>query len=324
MPAPPQPLTPPAGLGRAPRRARFRFAIAGALAAVLLGGCVVRVVYNQLDWLALWYVEDYFDLDPAQERLAREMIDRTIAWHRETQLPRYADLIRATLGGLQPPVQAGFVADRYAEVVTFWDDLMRQVAPDFSLLLQSLSDEQVEELFANLAEENRELEEDYSGIGRDERRAKQDKAILKAFRHFTGRLRPEQEVLVRTHASRFHDLSAEWIRRREAWQGEFRMLMAVRKSDPLFADRLTSLLLDPNQFDSPEYRQLVLENQQASFRLVAAVLGSLSQRQLEHFRKYLTTYADDFDALVRGGPGPAQDQVTGSNRHERKRHDEAA
>ena len=66
----------------------------------MLSGCVVRVVYNQLDWLALWYVEDYFDLDPAQEEQAKEMIGRTISWHRETQLPRYASLMRTVLGGI--------------------------------------------------------------------------------------------------------------------------------------------------------------------------------------------------------------------------------
>lgn len=305
-------LTPPAASGRARRTAWFRLSITALLAAVMLSGCVVRVVYNQLDWLALWYVEDYFDLDPVQEARARQMIGRTISWHRETQLPRYASLLRSVMSGIDPPVEPAFLADRYAEVVELWDDLLRQVAPDFAGLLQSLTDEQVDELFANLADENQELAEDYSGVSREERRAKQDKAIIKAFRRFTGRLSPEQEVLVRTRTSRFHDLSADWLRRREAWQKEFRVLMVGRKSDPLFAGRITDLMLNPNQFDSPGYRKLVLENQQSSFGLVAAVLTSLSPKQSEHLRRNLTTYADDFDALVRTRSGSARDGRMGS------------
>lgn len=315
MQDPLQPVRAPAGSGRARRWVRLRLMITGLVAVVMLGGCVVRVVYNQLDWLALWYVEDYFDLDPAQEEQAKLMIGRTISWHRQTQLPRYATLTRTVLAGVSPPVQPEFLADRYAEVVTLWDDLLRQVAPDFATLLQSLSDEQVNDLFENLADENRELEEDYSGISREERRAKQDKAIIKAFRRFTGRLSPEQEVLVRTHTSRFHDLSADWLRRREEWQMELRVLMAGRRADPLFAERITDLLLNPNQFDSPGYRKLVLENQQASFRLVAAVLSSLSPKQSEHLRNHLSTYARDFDALVRGN--------TDQNTKREKRDDEA-
>ncbi len=299
MQIPLQPAIPPAGAGRVRGGTRVRLVILGLVAAVMLGGCVIRVAYNQLDWLALWYVEDYFDLDAAQEAQARQMIGRTITWHRQTQLPRYASLVRTVQAGTTPPVEPAFLADRYAEVVALWDDLLRQVAPDFAVLLQSLSDEQVEELFENLADENRELEEDYSGISREERRVKQDKAIIRAFRRFTGRLSPDQEVLVRTHTARFHDLSADWLKRRAAWQAEFRVVMAGRRANPQFAERIKDLMLHPNQFDSPGYRKLVLENQQASFRLVAAVLDSLSPRQSEHLRKHLATYASDFDALVR-------------------------
>lgn len=285
---------------------RLRLAVTVVVAALILTGCVVRVVYNQLDWLALWYVEDYFDLDREQEELAKQMVGRTISWHRETQLPRYATLMRTMIGGIDPPVDPSFLGERYSEVVALWDELLVQIAPDFARLLQSLSDEQVEELFGNLAEENQELAEDYSGVSREERRAKQDDAIFKAFRRFTGKLSPEQEVLVRTRTSRLHDLSADWLKRREAWQKEFRVVMAGRKSDPSFSLRIADLMLNPNQFDSQGYRELVLENQQSSFGLVAAVLNSLSQKQSEHLRNHLTTYASDFDALVRDKSGTAR------------------
>ncbi len=324
MHVPLQPSMPTAGSGWARSVRWARLAFTSVVAAVMLSGCVVRVVYNQLDWLALWYVEDYFDLDPAQEEQARKMIGQTISWHRQTQLPRYASLMRTVQGGITPPVDAAFLADRYAEVVALWDDLLRQVAPGFAGLLQSLSDDQVDDLFENLADENRELEDDYSGVSREERRAKQDKAIIKAFRRFTGRLSPEQELLVREHTAQFHDLSADWLRRRAAWQAEFRVLMAGRKSDPLFAERITDLMLHPNQFDSPGYRKLVLENQKSSFRLVAAVLDSLSPKQSEHLRDHLTTYARDFDALVREKSGQGRETGSGQTRNKETPDDEAA
>ncbi|MDH5255244.1 MAG: DUF6279 family lipoprotein [Gammaproteobacteria bacterium] len=324
MQVPPPSVTLPAGPGRAGRVGRLRVVVTVVVAAALLGGCVVRVVYNQLDWLALLYVEDYFDLDRAQEEQARQMIGRTISWHRENQLPRYATLMRTVLGGIAPPVEPAFLADRYAEVVSFWDDLLRHVAPDFARLLQSLSDEQVSDLFAKLADDNRELQEDYSGISREERRAKQDKAVIKAFKRFTGRLSPEQEALVRTRTARFHDLSDDWLKRREAWQTELRVLMAGRKTDPLFAERITDLLLNPNQFDSPGYRRLVLENQQSSFGLVAAVLNSLSPKQSGHLRNHLTTYARDFDALVRDSAGQPPDRGSGQTSNRERRDDEAS
>jgi hypothetical protein len=286
----------------------LRLALTGLLVATVLGGCVIRVVYNQLDWLALLYVEDYFDLDRAQEEQASELISQTLTWHRDTQLPRYASLSRTVLAVTEAPVSAVFVAERYAEIVEMWDELLLRVSPGMAALLQTLSDEQVEELFARLAEENEELEEDYSGISREERRVKQGKAIIRAFRRFIGPLKPAQETLIRRETEESHDLSADWLRRRAAWQREFRLLMDGRKSDPAFADRFTDLVLNPNQFDSPGYRELVTDNQQGSFELVAEVLGTLSPAQTKHLRKAFTTYANDFDALIRAGKSQSAGQ----------------
>ncbi|MEO7386934.1 MAG: DUF6279 family lipoprotein [Gammaproteobacteria bacterium] len=298
----------PTGPGVARWVSRLRVLVTGLLVVVLLGGCVVRVVYNQLDWLALWYIEDYFDLDSAQEQQARQMIAKTLSWHRATQLPRYADLSRRILEGIGPPVDPRFLSDRYAEAVKLWDDLLVQVAPDSARLMQSLNDDQVEDLFANLDEENEDLAKDYSDVSPEKRRAKQDKAIIAAFRRFTGRLTYEQEALVRSRTAGFHDLSTDWLERRAVWQREFRALLAGRKSDPRFAERISGLVLEPNRFDSARYRNLVLENQQASFELVAAVLGSLSPKQAGHLREHVTNYAEDFEALVRGNPDPARKQ----------------
>lgn len=297
-----------AGAGR---QRLIRLVLTSALLLVVLGGCVLRVAYNQLDWVTLWYVDDYFELDAAQKAEARELIADTLAWHRSTQLPRYLSLSREVRDRVGEPVSPAFVAGLYEEVVSLWDELLRRSVADGSGILTSLSDRQVEELFERLAEDNLEFEEEYSGVSAGERRKKQDKAIIKTFRRFTGRLSPDQERLIRSRTAELHDLSDEWLRRRAAWQAEFRTLLLARKSDPKFGARLASLMLDPNQFDSAGYRELVVDNQRRVFRLVAEVLNSLSPAQNEEMRKRLDGYVDDFDALVREGIGA---QRTGLSR----------
>lgn len=287
----------------------MRLLLVCALLAVVLGGCVVRVVYNQLDWLSLWYVEGYFDLDSPQKTQARESIARTLSWHRSTQLPRYVTLSQSIHDQVGAPVSTAYIADRYADIVELWDDLLKQVAGDAGILLKSLSEPQVAELFERLAEENREFEKEYSGITVAERRAKQDKAIIKMFRRFTGRLSPAQEDLIRSRTAGMHDLSAEWLQRRAAWQAKFRSLIAQRKSDPQFVARLEDLLLNPNQFDTPGYREQVADNQQRAFALAAEVFSSLSAEQAGVVRKRLTGYMKDFDELVREGPVAQQATV---------------
>jgi len=285
---------------------RFRLVLTVTLVAVLLSGCVVRIVYNQLDWLTLWYVDDYFELDKAQKAEARELIGETLDWHRSTQLPHYARLSREVRDRVGRPVPAPFVAGTYEEIVELWDQLLLHVANDAGRLLQTLSDSQVEVLFERLAKENLEFEEEYSGVTAAERRAKQDKAIIKAFRRFTGRLSPEQESLIRSRAAKLHDLSAEWLHRRAAWQAQFRVLLKTRNSDPQFVEQLAGLMLDPNQFDSPGYRELVEDNQRQIFSLVAELLGTLSPAQTDRLRKRLDGFVQDFDALIREAGSPKE------------------
>ena len=61
----------------------------------LLGGCsVLRITYPQAPALAYWMIDDYVDFTSAQATRAREQIGEVFAWHRSTQLPVYAALLR--------------------------------------------------------------------------------------------------------------------------------------------------------------------------------------------------------------------------------------
>ncbi len=278
----------------------MRLLLLALLAATFVSGCVLRVAYNQLDWLAMRYIEGYVSLDSSQREQAREMIGRNILWHRTTQLPRYATLLQELSAGIGQPLTAGDISVRYDEVVDLWDAFLRQVAPDAAALLVTLSDEQVESLFARLERQNRELAKEYSGNTAAMRRARQDKAIIRAFRRFTGRLTAGQVALISTQTANFEDTSAEWLNRRAVWQAEFGQLLATRNSNPEFRANLAGLLLDPNQFDSPSYRRKVEYNRQEAFRLVAEVMNSLNARQQAHLQGKLDTYIEDLTALLRG------------------------
>src|SRR3990172_7365452 len=61
------------------------------IVAVLLAGCsTVRLGYSQLDNIAAWKADEYFDLDARQKQDFQERFDRIYEWHRYEQLPEYA------------------------------------------------------------------------------------------------------------------------------------------------------------------------------------------------------------------------------------------
>lgn len=278
--------------------ATLRGLVLGLLILVLAGCSGTRVVYNQLDWLVVWQVKKYFDLDDTQEQELRERVARQLAWHRETQLPRYAavseDLARALEEGPDPE----YFAARFAETQVFWVDFMSHAVPDVAAFLAGLSDTQVEQLFENIEENNRELAEEYSGDTAAIRAARREKAIIRSVARLTGRLNGAQQELVRDYSGRMHDLSQSWLDRRRDWQEELRSAMALRGNTVELERQLWPLLVDPDRNDPPDYRALVEENQKVVFEMLAALSLELTPRQRERFQKRLVNYARDFRLLA--------------------------
>lgn len=291
-------IQPRARLVAGSQGSRWRLPVLALLASVLLTGCVVRVAYGQLEWLTRWSVESYLDLDDSQERLVREIIGRNLAWHRATELPQYAAYLRELRAGLSGPISAEFMAQQYATTLVIWDRTLQQISPDIARLLLTLDDGQVSEFFDELEERNAELAEEYSGSAPEARRKKQNRSIIRAFRWFIGTLSPDQEAVVKSHTAGMHDLTEQWLQRRSAWQSAFRELLEGRSGNAAFEKQLTELLLDPNRFDSAEYRRLVAANREIAFAMSAEVLSSLNPKQRKHLDERLSGLATDFDELA--------------------------
>ena len=77
-------------------------AIVLALMLAMLAGCsMVRIGYPQLDTIAVWTADEYFDLDPEQKQEFRRRFERFHEWHRYEQLPDYAVFLAETKARLQ-------------------------------------------------------------------------------------------------------------------------------------------------------------------------------------------------------------------------------
>ena len=56
-------------------------------------------------------------------------------------------------------------------------------------------------------------------------------------------------------------------------------------------------MLDPNQFDSPEYRDKVEQNRQLALEMMTDLINRMNDEQRDRFSKRLQLYAKDFDLL---------------------------
>jgi len=266
--------------------------------AALLTGCTARFLYNQLDWLTVWYLNGFFSLDKAQEEQLRDIVDRNLEWHRTTQLPRYAALCRQLDAELGDGLGADYFEARFDDMQLLWVEFMAQITPDAAAFLGTLDAEQRAELRENFSESNRELADEFSGRSPEVRQRKRDRAVIKNLQRLTGRLNAEQQELVRAHTARFHDLTEDWLVRRRRWQEAFLELLDDAPEREEYEARLVALLARPYHLDEPDYRRRVEENKRISFEMLADLTASLSEKQRAEFRRRLGNYARDFEILA--------------------------
>jgi hypothetical protein len=145
-----------------------QFILAAMLA--LLGGCsMVKLGYDQADLVARWWLDRQLDLDSSQTRWLKQELQGLHAWHRQTQLPAYADLIevvaRQSLGDVTPDQTCENI-DVAAEHL---DTVLKQAVPLFAGLARQLQPAQLQHLKRRFAEEDREWHEKWLE-GSDEKR----------------------------------------------------------------------------------------------------------------------------------------------------------
>lgn len=280
-------------------RPGIRAVVAILLLVAGIGGCT-RFVLNQLDWLAVWYVNGYVTLDDRQKALVRESVRRNVTLFRTEQLPAFLEVLGAMRADLGVTMTPALVGQRFAELESLGRQTLGLLVPDTVLLLRSLSPAQVDELFVSFAENADELADEYSGRTPEQRRERQARSVLKSTRRLTGSLTPAQEELVRGHLARLHDLAPQWLERRNNWQQALRSALDGGRAAPEFDQRVASLVLDPDQFDSPRYRRKVDENRIVIYEMLAALMQSLSPVQRAHVDRRLAEYERNLLALTAG------------------------
>ena len=73
---------------------------------IFITGCSsTTFVYNRIDFLLPWYLESYVDLDRDQKQDLKELLIPFFKWHREQELPEYANIIGRVEVVINNPVE---------------------------------------------------------------------------------------------------------------------------------------------------------------------------------------------------------------------------
>jgi hypothetical protein len=304
--------SPPLRSGRL--RPLVRAAAAAALLLAVAACSSLRLGYNNADTLALYTLDRYFDLDDAQEQLARDRVRALLAWHRRTQLAGYAQFLDTAQKRIEAsattPLTADDVLGLQAQMTGRLLAVGTQAAPDLALLARSLSDAQMAHFGAKLAADNAKLRKERAQAARrvpaaDGVDPERLKRALERARDWLGPLTAEQEAIVRAAVVQQPDGELRWLQERERRQ---RALMAVLQrirteqlAPAAGAALLESWFAELAQPAAPEQRAAVQAARAVNARLIAQLLNSATAEQKAALARRLRGYADDFTVLASEG-----------------------
>ena len=259
-------------------------------------------VYNRLDFLLPWYMDDYVDLDAEQEAYLDELLVPFLAWHRAHELPVYLTALNRIEDSLNQPLTAEIVGTIVTEFELAWLRLQSEGLERLLDLGASLSDEQIAAFLEALWEQQREFEEEYLERDEEEFFEDNDDNTRDTFQDYLGKLSDDQKQWVRDGSRRLLRSDQVWLKERAQWLTELGILL---EREPGWQERVRVAVSAKNNTMTPEYRRIYEHNMDAIYQLTAQVLNARSERQSRHVRGKLADVREDLETLIAQGQNTA-------------------
>jgi len=270
---------------------------------MLLAGCTVaRLGYEMLPWFALWQIERHLSLDSAQRSLAGERLDSLHAWHRQTQMPRYASLIETAVGRLDLPLAASDLGAWRSQMFGLWQAPAERLAPDLADLALTLRPAQIDRLERRLADSTAELRRKTLGGSAAERLEARIERWQERMEWLLGDLTASQRAELRRLAGEQPSDEAAWLDERQARNERLvRLARRIEQERPSREEAINwsaALLAGFWQSEDPARARRLAANADNGDRVAAAMLNTATRSQREHMRAKLGDIERDVMRLI--------------------------
>ena len=293
----------------------MRFLLRSWFRALLLVGTVTLVgcssttfVYNRMDFLLPWYVDDYTDLNGDQKDYLDERLEPFLAWHRSQELPRYVTVLEHMEASLDQPATAEGVEELALEFEQAWLRLEDESLAWLLDLGEQLDDEQVQEFMDTLWKQQREYEKKY--LERTDEEFVEDSYdnMLDSARDYLGRLDKEQKALLKTASENLERSDSAWLAERAAWLEELGVLM---QREPGWQQRVREAVAVRPDNLSEDYERIYAHNAGVLYAMMADLVNSRSERQDRHLRETIADLRADLETLIAQGEAGAKPASAG-------------
>lgn len=276
-----------------------------AVAAIVTGCSAVRLGYNQGHELVFWWLDGYVDFTAEQSPAVRDALRGWFAWHRATQLPEYADLLRDAQQQVLQPAQP--------EQVCRWADALQQRAeaaieqalPWLAELVLALTPAQLAHLEQRLAKGNAEFRAEFLPDDAAARQRAQVERMRARLENVYGRLdRVQREQLAQAMAASPADPErwfAERLQRQHDLLATLRAVQALpaaertpQRVQPMLATLAQRIATSPR----PAYREHQQRLKRFNCELIARVHNDTTPAQRQRAAARLRGWEDDARVLA--------------------------
>lgn len=251
-------------------------------------------VYNRLDTLLPWYLDDYAQLDREQAQYLDKLLDPFLHWHRSEELPRYVVLIDDLQTTLNEPVTADDLALIVENFRLAWLRIEGEGLDWMLALGDTLTDEQVAEFIAALREQNEEYADKYLKRSDEQYYEENYEYLRDNAADYVGRLAKPQRRALEAASQQLLRSDSEWLAERVQWISQLETLL-VREEG--WQDRVRAAVTARPENAPEEYQRLLAHNMSVVQAAVADLLNSLNDRQAAYLARKLKSLRDDLEAL---------------------------
>ena len=277
-----------------------RLVLLAMLLAALSACTALQVGYNNADTAIHWRAWRYFGFEVEQKAEFERRVQRFLAWHRKSELPKYV-------------VFANALADRVArgvsqpDLVWGYDSFQALLRPALSAgaaesaeLLDGLSQAQIERFQERLDKENRNHAKDHGLAERpDERRTRRTKRNIERLEDWFGTLTDAQVERVKLYSMRAPLDDELRDRDRKRMQRELVGMVKAKQA----RQKLAQWVVAWEQNRDPAYETLRKENLREYFGMLLDLDKTLSPEQRGRAVQRLRGFAGDFSALAAAAGG---------------------
>lgn len=195
---------------------------------LLLQGCsTVKLAYQQLPTLSYWWLDSQLSFSDSQTPKVKEALDNLQRWHRQQELPLYAQLLArsAQIGqdNIQPQDVCALWSEGQARADRLIQEALRQAAP----VVATLNARQLNHLARHFELKNEEWEKQWLRGSKEERAKRRLNTTMDRFSDFYGDLSTAQIALLQSQMAR-SEWTPEWgMQQRKRQQQD--LLRALQK-----------------------------------------------------------------------------------------------